>query len=119
MSSIPLDLSRLFQAVTDTLASRREELNQADLINQNHGDHMVEIFQLATQAADERKENMQGAFRADRSRVQGWKILLMDDVATTGATLSACACALLDAGAEAVFALTLARALPHHGLLQV
>jgi hypothetical protein len=56
MSSTALDLSRLFQAVTDTLASRREELNQADPVNQNHGDHMIEIFQLATRAAAERKD---------------------------------------------------------------
>jgi len=70
-------------------------------------------------SAGERKENMQAAFHADRSRVQGHTVLLMDDVATTGATLSACAGALLEAGAEAVYALTLARALPHHGLTQV
>jgi ComF family protein len=70
-------------------------------------------------SANERKENMQEAFHADLSRVQGCTILLMDDVATTGATLSACASALLEAGAEAVYALTLARALPHHGLTHV
>ena len=70
-------------------------------------------------SADERKENMQDAFRADRTRVRGSTVLLMDDVATTGATLSACAGALLEAGAQAVYALTLARALPHHGLTHV
>lgn len=65
----------------------------------------------------ERKENLSNAFRADPVRVAGKVILLMDDVATTGATLSACSEALLNAGANAVYALTLARALPHHGLL--
>ena len=40
----------------------------------------------------------------------------MDDVATTGATISACASALLQADAKTVYALTLARALPHHGI---
>jgi len=40
----------------------------------------------------------------------------MDDVATTGATLASCAGTLLEAGARTVFTLTLARALPHHGL---
>jgi len=66
--------------------------------------------------AAERRENVSGAFRADAALVSGRTVLLMDDVATTGATLSACAAALLDAGARSVYALTLARALPHHGL---
>jgi ComF family protein len=64
----------------------------------------------------ERKENVSGAFQADEALVSGTSVLLMDDVATTGATLSACADALLDAGARCIYALTLARALPHHGL---
>ncbi len=66
--------------------------------------------------AAERKENVSGAFRAEAALVSGTTVLLMDDVATTGATLSACASALLEAGARSVYALTLARALPHHGL---
>jgi ComF family protein len=64
----------------------------------------------------ERKLNVSGAFRAEAALVSGATVLLVDDVATTGATLSACAAALLDAGAKSVYALTLARALPHHGL---
>ena len=38
------------------------------------------------------------------------RVLLIDDVFTTGATVSACAAALRDAGAEEVLALTVARA---------
>jgi len=67
----------------------------------------------------ERKENVLGAFRGDSALVSGATILLVDDVATTGATLSSCATAVLDAGARSVYALTLARALPHHGLIMV
>lgn len=67
-------------------------------------------------SAVERKENVSGAFRSDPAKVSGRTVLLMDDVATTGATLSACADALLQSGAKEVFSLTLARALPHHGL---
>jgi competence protein ComFC len=51
--------------------------------------------------------------------VNGRIVLLMDDVATTGSTLSSCAEALYAAGARDVFALTVSRALAHHGLKNV
>ena len=70
-------------------------------------------------SAVERKENVSGAFQADEGLVFGATILLMDDVATTGATLSACAAALMDAGARSIYGLTLARALAYHGLNNV
>ncbi len=63
--------------------------------------------------ADERKENVRQAFVADARRVNGKCVLLIDDVATTGATLASCSQALLQAGAREVFALTVARAILH------
>ncbi|MBV9929170.1 MAG: ComF family protein [Acidobacteria bacterium] len=58
-----------------------------------------------------RRESVEGAFGVDRPRlVGGQNVLLVDDVFTTGATADACARALLDAGARAVFVLTAARA---------
>lgn len=45
------ELARLFQAVHDRLSDQRQALNLADSVNGNHGDHMVEIFQAAVQAA--------------------------------------------------------------------
>lgn len=45
----------LFQAVGSALQQHRQALNQADPHNGNHGDHMVEIFSLAAQAAMEKR----------------------------------------------------------------
>ena len=59
----------------------------------------------------ERHENMADAFRTDRKFVKGKNVLVVDDVATSGATLNACAKALLDAGASSVYGFALARAI--------
>jgi ComF family protein len=61
---------------------------------------------------EERLNNVTGAFRAAPG-VRGGRWLLVDDVCTTGATLEACAAALRDQGARAVWAITLAH--PFHG----
>lgn len=59
----------------------------------------------------ERRKNVKGAFAVpDPERVRGLRVLLVDDVLTTGATVDACARALKDAGAKGVWVLTLARA---------
>jgi ComF family protein len=61
----------------------------------------------------ERRANVRDAFEARPSAVKGLNVMLVDDVATTGATISSCAEALHAAGARDVFALTVARA--HRG----
>ena len=60
-----------------------------------------------------RARNVRGAFAVSRPEaVTGRRILLVDDVMTTGATVDACARVLRTAGAERVDVLTLARAVP-------
>jgi predicted amidophosphoribosyltransferase len=60
----------------------------------------------------ERAENVQGAFVVpgeQRAEIAGWRLILVDDVLTSGATVDACTRALLRAGASHVDVLVFAR----------
>ncbi len=105
---VPLHRSRL----------RRRGFNQAELlargvarkINAPVSGTLQVVRRIRDQvelSAAGRRANVAGAFRA-RDRVQG-RVLLIDDVFTTGATMSACAETLLGAGAREVHALSLCR----------
>ncbi len=55
MADNAVNLVTLFKAVTKTMKANQTELNQADTYNHDHGDHMVEIFKVITQAMEEKK----------------------------------------------------------------
>ncbi len=64
--------------------------------------------QVAMSGREERRKNIDGAFECTRD-MTGLRVMLIDDVVTTGSTMSACASALKDAEASSVFGLALAR----------
>ena len=97
--------------------------NQADLISRRVAKRMGlphrPVLLMRTKARPdkhilspaERWQVVRGAFATRAgSQVDNKRVLLLDDVVTTGATLDACAKALLKAGAKSVVGLTVARA---------
>lgn len=98
---------------------RSRGFNQAREIARHIGWPQMDILRrtrrTAVQAdlpAARRHANVRGAFviSSSAASVDGLTLVLVDDVSTTGATLNACATALLAAGAKEVRALTAARA---------
>lgn len=90
--------------------------NQAELLCEGFAPKLVQPTWLTRPRATrpqagldraERAENLHGAFQAD-PQVRGRRILLVDDVRTSGGTLEACAQALRAEGAQEVLALTFA-----------
>ena len=63
---------------------------------------------MRTMSASERQNNLKKAFHAYGNSVRLKSIMLIDDIYTTGATVDACALALLEAGAKEVSFLTFA-----------
>jgi competence protein ComFC len=107
-----------------SVKEREREFNQAGLIAKHLSDAakiplnnklLRRVSPTMTQTRltrQQRAENMRGAFAVrERVKLNGEKIILVDDVFTTGATTSACAKALKAAGAGDVCVWTVARGL--------
>jgi len=100
---------------------RDREFNQAELLARHLGREFGKpvittgvrrVKETPTQTkldAAARRMNLRGAFATGRGRVTGLRLVLVDDVFTTGATLDSCASLLVSQGAAAVMALTVAR----------
>ena len=65
--------------------------------------------QAGTASVAERRANMVDAFACRNAKLKGRAVIAIDDVATSGATLEACAVALKAGGAASVWGITLAR----------
>ena len=88
-------ISKMFSIPLDFIALRRKISTEAQV----------------NLSGRQRMANVRGAFEvADRSRIEGKKILLIDDVYTTGSTAKECSKILMKSGAKEVAVLTLARA---------
>lgn len=64
--------------------------------------------QSQTGGAEARTENIKGAYSAIKTEASGKRILLIDDIVTTGSTLSEAAAALTEAGASRIYAAAVA-----------
>jgi len=107
------------------LSSRRKAVrgyNQSDLIAHKLSDRLG--IQFSSEALSRIREtqsqvgldpparaaNVRGAFSANGKLVEGRHILIVDDLLTTGATLAACHAALLSAGAQDAYGISVGRA---------
>lgn len=101
---------------------RERGYNQSNLLARELGsridlpvieDCLVRVKQAQPQVrasdVEERRRNVADAFVCHNEKVSGKRIILIDDVCTSGATLESCAAALKNKGATSVWGLTLAR----------
>jgi len=109
---IPLDKKKLKSRgynQSEELAKELSKILQIPVIS----DNLIKIKQTKSQmelSKEEREKNLEGAFTIKNpAEIRGKKIFLVDDVYTTGSTMSECAKILKNAGTKQVWGITIAR----------
>ncbi|MBT6093523.1 MAG: ComF family protein [Rhodospirillaceae bacterium] len=114
IAPVPLHWTRLFSRRFNQ-AAMLARLLARDAAKPFAPDMLQRRKRTPTQAGlspSKRRRNVQGVFAVNhrwQTRIEGRRVLLIDDVLTTGATVTACTKVLLRAGASGVDVLTLAR----------
>jgi ComF family protein len=109
--AVPLHPSRLRQRGFNQAELLARELRRRLALRAPPGE-LVRTRATPPQVGHDRRwrlQNVQGAFAWRGEDLRGQSILLVDDVATTGATLDACASALREACSGSVIGLSVAR----------
>jgi len=108
---VPLHRKRLRERgynQSSLLARKLAKLTSLPIVDDYLIRQRYALPQAKTSTVDERQSNVVNAFTCRDKRLQNKPVLLIDDVATSGATLNACAMALKVAGATSVWGLVLA-----------
>jgi ComF family protein len=109
---VPLHPSRLkYRGYNQSLLLARELCRQTgiELADKWLERSLATASQARTQNRIERLANVNNAFIFKYPTTTAPRVIIIDDVATTGATLNACAATLKEAGALSVWGLTIAR----------
>lgn len=96
---------------SELLARELSKLTLLPVINDSLIRQKFVLPQAKTHSVQERRRNVKQAFICKKSALEHKQVLLIDDVATSCATLDACASALKSAGAISVWGIVLAREL--------
>ena len=112
LAAVPLHIRRLRNRGYNQSSLIARELSKLTALPMVEG-CMIRVKdsppQARTETVDQRRFNVVDAFSCVDQRFRGKRIVLLDDVCTSGATLDACATVLKSAGAVSVWGLTLAR----------
>ena len=115
MTWVPISRKRLRQRGYDQARLLCESVSQ--LLGMTAIETVVKVRdnepQSGIDGAEKRRANVIGVYEVpDKNAVEGKTVLIIDDIHTTGSTLSECARTLLLAGAESVFCATIAKTRP-------
>jgi ComF family protein len=102
-------LNRGFNQTADIAYHLSKKLKISLMLNSLH--KMRETLPQTDVSGKERLKNLKGAFAAEDS-VRGLNLFLLDDVITTGSTVSECSRELLKKGAKSVTVIAVARSMP-------